>query len=302
MRKLIKASAVALALAVFGSGAALAEVDVYWNTTEDKDVVIREYQSIFKDIEIDVRLAALYTSAAKATGAINSDITDNTVNPGAGPIVNGTRGSSALDIGLDSVLLIPNTRDQNLDFEARTEGSILDNDGIVQANQDVGNLSNQGNVASVAADLPNEGPGDGRLAVAEAYAEQNSERNTVVHREGALSETPIVDSYLLGSINNNTGIVHFNQNAGNANNQHNMLVAAIGGDTAVALADAGLSQYNAGNQVLEINSVKQDEINGSVTGNSGIVLVNQSSGNMNQQATIINLAALSSSVGLGGGS
>ena len=89
-----------------------------------------------------------------------------------------------------------------------------------------------------------------------------------------------------------------NQNAGNNNQQHNVLAAAVGDNAFTALADAGLHQVNSGNTSYDVNTVKEDLIQHSVNNNTGIVAFNQSVGNNNNQATVINVAAISSSVGL----
>jgi hypothetical protein len=58
----------------------------------------------------------------------------------------------------------------------------------------------------------------------------------------------------------------------------------------VALAEADLGQETANNDVIEINSVKLDLILNSVNGNHGITNVNQSAGNMNNQANVVSIS------------
>jgi hypothetical protein len=95
-----------------------------------------------------------------------------------------------------------------------------------------------------------------------------------------------------GSVSGNTGIVGVNQNSGNMNNQTNAVAAAIGVNPTLALGEGALGQVNSGNTVRAENTVKYDEIgNGSVSGNSGVVGVNQSVGDMNNQMNAFSIAA-----------
>jgi hypothetical protein len=100
------------------------------------------------------------------------------------------------------------------------------------------------------------------------------------------------------SVNTNVGVVGVNQNAGNMNNQTNSLALAVGPDAVYALAEANLGQENAHNIIMELNTNKADTISGSVNGNIGIVQVNQSVGNMNNQASAFSISVLTSSVAI----
>lgn len=297
MKKLIQTTAMALALAVLGAGSAMAEVDLFWEVDKDKNVTITEETRISKDVEIDVRLSQDFVSAAKADAYVNSDVGYNVVDPDA--------------FDGDDDRFDPSRVDQNLNLQAtiggEAGGSINANSGLILFNQDVGANTNQGNTIVIAADptadtVDGAAVEDGALTTAQTYVDERTTFNDVVHREGQLAGVPQIQSAIVGSIEGNSGVVGVNQSAGAMNNQHNVLTAAIGTDAAVALADAGLNQYNAYNVVEEVNTEKLDLIQSSINGNSGVVMVNQSSGNMNQQATIINLAALSSTVGFGSGS
>lgn len=272
MKKLLGTTAAGAIAAVAIAGAASADNFVYWNTYKDKYVNI--YVDTYKNFDIDVQVS-LYadaTGSAQASSLVNALIEGNSVN------------------GIDGVF------DMDMNRKASTDNSMNDNTGIGQVNQDAGNFNNQGNVASVAWNKA----GDD-VTMAEAYAEQNSYGNRARHSEAfpAPVSNPDIASSLTNSLLYNTGVYHFNQGAGNGNNQHNVLALAIGSDSIVALSDAGLAQDNLYNQIAEFNSVKEDKISGSVIGNTGLVNVNQSSGNFNNQATVYSVAVLSSSVGLG---
>ena len=162
------------------------------------------------------------------------------------------------------------------------------NAGVLTINQAAGNMNNQGSAVSIAVDLPtppSETPGETGFAEAQASASQYNQDNLVesiniIFREGT------IDS----SLNDNTGVVHVNQSPGNLNNQANALSIALSLDAGVALSEADLGQFNTGNTVLETNVLKTATITASVNGNSGVVGVNQSAGNMANQANIVSFA------------
>jgi hypothetical protein len=62
------------------------------------------------------------------------------------------------------------------------------------------------------------------------------------------------------------------------------------------LSESALGQVNIRNHVHEVQTVKLDLITNSANGNSGVVGVNQSVGNMNNQASAVSVAALTSTV------
>lgn len=104
---------------------------------------------------------------------------------------------------------------------------------------------------------------------------------------------------IAGSINENVGIVGVNQDAGNANNQGNVVSVAVSlngnEETSFTNAQAAASQYALGNVVVATEDFtagphKQALIGASILGNRGIVGVNQSVGNMNNQGNLVALA------------
>jgi hypothetical protein len=110
------------------------------------------------------------------------------------------------------------------------------------------------------------------------------------------------DALIDTSINDNLGIVHVNQATGNMNNQGNALAIGVSlvGD-GVALAEADLGQVNCNNTVFESDSEVSTEpgfginktatITDSVINNQGVVGVNQTAGNMANQANVVAIAA-----------
>jgi len=64
---------------------------------------------------------------------------------------------------------------------------------------------------------------------------------------------------------------------------------AVGVGPAISLSEADLGQVNAWNKVINIASTSF--ASASVSGNTGITGVNQSSGHMNNQANVVSVAA-----------
>ena len=105
---------------------------------------------------------------------------------------------------------------------------------------------------------------------------------------------------ITGSVNNNTGITSVNQSGGNLNNQTTSISFAFvdashryTGHHDSALADSQVAgeQKMHWNTIYTVNIVKRDAlITRSVNGNTGITAVNQSVGNINNQANAISIA------------
>jgi hypothetical protein len=297
MKTLLLAAAATLALSVGLAGTASADVTTDWTLQKTKTTTISEPTTITKNITVSVTDTTPLNSEASGLAVVNSSVENDKVgqvsitdpNPGLGETPQNFTGAASYDITLHALLT----------------GSVLTNTGIGQLNQDVGNNTNQGNV--IAAGLVF---GGNDFASAEAYVEQlgedNSARNiedpSQVHAQGASNltgpEIPQLSADIESSINHNVGVFFVNQNAGDNNQQHNALAAAIGDNAFTALGDAGLHQVNSGNTVFDLNTVKQDTINVSVNNNQGIIALNQTTGDSNNQATVINVAAISSSVAL----
>ncbi len=251
---------------------ALADVTVTAVITKEKDKTVTETLTKTKVGTINVTADLLLEGVAEVEAIVNVRNTANSV-PAEGGFAFG------------------------IDRHATLEDSVNDNAGILGLNQDVGNMVNQANVVSF-------GFTDSETAFthAQAAVDQRNTDNTVFQIETTFDpESPDRSATIggeTGSINGNAGIVGVNQNAGNMNNQTNAVALAVGFGAFVALAEADLGQTNAGNTVEEVATVKLDRIQNSITGNQGIVGVNQSSGNMNNQASAVSVAARSSTVSL----
>ena len=267
MRKLVLAAAVA----AFALGTSPASADVFVNAQIDKDKDKRVVELIAK-LKIAVILVAnLLTpdGAAEAEAVVNQTNDGNTVDQDT------LKGGVGLPF--------------NVTLRAAIQGSINGNTGIVQVNQDVGNMVNQGNVLSLALTTS-----ASSFADSQASAQQNTTNNNSALREASPPDTPQRTTVIRDSINRNTGVTMVNQNSGNMNNQLNAAAIAIGRNAVVALSETDLGQFNTGNKVGDNNTHKQDLIINSVNGNTGITAVNQSTGSHNNQATIISFSGVAS--------
>ncbi len=244
---------------------AFADVDVTVDINKDKDIVVKEF--IFK-LKVPIAIVVLLE---RLDGAAEAEAIVNVVN-----------ARNYVDAARDKI-----------DLDAVIKGSIEHNTGIVQVNQDVGNMVNQGNVVAVAV--------TSRKSWTDAQAEvdQKNGGNTVIATGRATSAIADRTATISGSINHNAGIVQVNQNASYMNNQTNAAAVGVGFGAAVALSEAALGQVNAGNVVVEINTLKEDLIEKSITHNRGIVMVNQSTGNMNNQGSAVSVAGLAARARLG---
>jgi hypothetical protein len=260
------------------AGPAMSDVDVYIEYDKDKDIVVYENIYIDKDVDIDVQVISLPERAAEAEALINQDTSWNRACENC---------AEKRDIIRDS-------------------GSR--NNGVVDVNQAAGNMNNQGNAVSIAVDdrqippdAPTESPKPGQsYAQAQSAVEQRNNNNTddatnLLEKSGRIAN----------SFNGNSGVVHVNEAAGNMANQANSLAMAVGfGEGGVSIAEADLGQHNAFNNVRESGENneahpledgfvnKHVTIAGSVNRNAGVIGVNQTAGNMANQANVVAFAVV----------
>jgi hypothetical protein len=267
---------VALLLLVGVTVPALADVDLYVDIKKDKDVEVNEFISIYKDIDFNVEVFLWTKEGAEAKSFVNQKNELNFVDPN----------------------FFCDKNDPTIIWN-----SINDNSGIVGVNQATGNMNNQGNVVSLAiTDGATKVDSDfvdghyffkGGFAEAQASADQRNKLNLVYEDRSDLKLDLIKDS-----INHNKGIVGVNQSVGNMNNQLNQVALAANGYALVALAETDLGQLNAVNVVETSYGFKIDTICNSINYNKGIVGVNQSAGNMNNQANVVSIAATGFQLGI----
>lgn len=266
---------------------AVADVFVTVEVNKEKDVAVLELVEKFKFVRIEVSMEQALQGAAEAQALANQRNTDNTSRE-ADPEVVGPLGAGEID---------PN--DMLIFKHALISDSINGNTGVVGVNQDVGNMVNQANVVALATTNS-----ETALTHAQAEVDQVNAGNSSFHREttafdiGDPEGNPNLTATIADSINANAGVVGVNQNAGNMNNQANLVAMSVGLGSHFALSESALGQVNVANHVVEAQTVKFDVITGSANGNTGVVGVNQSVGNMNNQASAVSVAALTSSVAI----
>ena len=284
MRTILAATVSMVALmAITGPGVAQevsnsASVLVTVTVTKDKDITVTETITKNKTIDIIVDASPLDTQGAAEADVVAEQENINVTVTG---LVDETTG---LDDGIQ--------RDATID------ASINSNTGIVGVNQDVGDFANQANIVAFA--FVNNTTGLTSVANSQAHVSQHNENSVTTDVELFDINANRRAASITGSVNGNTGIVGVNQNAGNMNNQINAVALAVGVNAAVALSEADLGQLNSSVEVNETNTTRAEDITGSVNGNTGITQVNQSNGNLNNQASVISISALTSSVAIGG--
>lgn len=259
------------------AGPALADVDVLVFYDKDKTIFVQEVIDINKNVAINVDVFSTPERAAEAEALINQEIFLN-----------------------DACENCAEKRDI-------IENSLNLNNGVVDVNQAAGNMNNQGNAVSISVDdrqvppdAPEESPKEGdSYAQAQAAAEQDN-LNNIVDATNLLEKS----ARITDSLNDNNGVVHANQSAGNMANQANALAMAVGfAEGGVSIAESDLGQLNAANTVLESGEegpddaadgfiFKQATIENSVNGNSGVIGVNQTAGNMANQANVVSFAVV----------
>jgi hypothetical protein len=255
--RFVNALAATLAVGAWAIPAA-ADVDVYATLYKDKDVTVTVDVTIDKNIDVTVEQDAVLDGTAQADANINQVNRHNTVNDAV------AGESQDFQLELDALI-------------GGESGSVNNNTGIVGVNQDVGNMVNQAN--SVAFALTDS---ETSFTDAEAWAEQinsdnYSRQEEVLDPQGcdAAGECDADRTATIqDSVNENSGVVGVNQNAGNNNNQANGVAMAVGEGSHAALAEAALGQVNTLNQIVSIETVKRPGLN-SVNGNSGIVGVDR---------------------------
>lgn len=275
------AATVALCL----SAPAFADVTVTGNVALDKTIDVTETIDIKTDVDLDVNVELDAEKFAESIAIANQSNFDNEA--------------------------CTNCAEKEDDILNSASG----NQGIVSLNQSSGNLNNQGTLVSIAVDADNDFedvPGNSGFAKSLAAADQRNGSPAALagddgnYADGAnLVETVNVlfrNADITNSFNGNNGLAYGNQATGNMANQVNVLSLAFAlDDNGVAISEADLGQVNANNVVREFSSenggfgvTKVATVSNSLNGNTGIVGVNQSVGNMSNQANVVSIAAVGS--------
>lgn len=264
MRKLLVVSSVWLLLIAGMAVCAMADVNVLVTVDKTKTITVLETIVINKVVDLDVApVLPPGDHAAEALALVNQNNVANTACQNC--------AEKRAIIGIDG-----------------GTGSVLDNSGITNVNQAVGNMNNQGNTVAVAVDnlVPPSTPG-----TASGFAEAQAGSDQLVNTADIDSVNIIFrDSLIQASINNNQGITGVNQAAGQMNNQSNTTGMAVCLDGEVALSEADLGQLIGNVNVQENGTFKTASILTSVLQNTGVVFVNQTSGNGGNQSNTLSLA------------
>jgi len=291
----------AVLLMTAGTNAAFAAVFVFADILKQKDVTEVIDITITKTATVTVTYDQVLEGDAEAHTFINQENTNNVVD-GATEVNTEDPDATASGPGLAGEF------NYGIELDALIDGSITGNSGIVGVNQDVGNMVNQANAVSLG-----ESVSPSSITESQAHGEQNNTDNSSTQYERftdlegnilTADDLPIDPMFvdpdktatISSSINQNAGIVGVNQNAGNNNNQANGVAVAVGFGSHFALAEADLGQVNANNTIVSFETVHTDTIQDSINGNSGVTTVNQSSGNNNNQGSMISFSALTTTI------
>jgi len=293
-QKLLASAAFILGVAL--AAPAAADITVTGTVIYDKDVTFVETLTKIKTVVITVLVDVNLETAAESNAINNQRIGGCTGNgtclaPAAGYAPNTHTYTTGTIPQRTARLVGPFA----VDYAAVTASSVLGNVGVTQYNQDVGVGSNQANTISAAV-----AQNAAFIEANNSSAQYNFNNSVTVNglRDQGTSNTAddavgiIHGAGIAGSVIGNIGVVQVNQNAGVFNNQLNSMSLAFSfANSAVALAESDLGQWNSGGQATETNTSRIAAINNSVNGNVGVVMGNQSSGYMGNQANIVSIAA-----------
>jgi hypothetical protein len=304
MKKVLLAGVAGCAL--FIVNAASADVNVLANIDKTKIITVTETVHITKTVDLDAVVAVIPNKAAESTSIINQTNYNNLACGNCAEkrdeIINSIGGGTTL--GNNGIINV-NQASGNMNNQGNAVSVAWDLDSDPTPDQ-----------PPIPPPLTTV---NGSFAHAQAHVDQKNGAFFVSPTATAVTLSPNIvdavnllfrDAVITGSINHNTGIVNVNQGAGNMANQANnesisvsLLTRAdstnLGG---VALSEADLGQLNTGNRVFESDSNpstantkvlgihKSASIDGSISNNVGIVGVNQSAGNMSNQANNVSAA------------
>lgn len=123
------------------------------------------------------------------------------------------------------------------------------------------------------------------VAMAQAEVVQRTVNETIV--EGGLP----LETAIIGSFNDNRGVVSVNQSAGGSNSQANVRAIALGDRDARTLQATDIdTAMGLNGNVLVARGARRASISDSFNESVGILGVNQVSGSLNQQVNVLALA------------
>ncbi|QEX21994.1 hypothetical protein FRZ61_19230 [Hypericibacter adhaerens] len=286
------------------ANAASADVNILANINKTKDITVTEWITISKTVNLTAVVDITPGKAAEATGIVNQTNYDNEACGNC---------AEKIDAIIDSI-----DGNTGLVNNNQSAGNMNNQGNAVSVAWDLDRPPG-------APPPPPQVPAPGRSGFANSSADVDQkngsfspdESTTDIQAAAVLGDPNIVDTINLlfrdaiisGSINSNTGVVQVNQSVGNMNNQANQFVLAVSllGDSqqgGVALSEADLGQVTTGNYAQESDNVptsddttlvginKNTTIENSISFNTGVIGVNQSAGNMSNQANNVSAAVV----------
>jgi hypothetical protein len=309
MKKILLAGVAGCALFIVNS--ASADVNVLANITKTKDITVTETVTITKTVNLIAVVGSVPGKAAESTGIINQSNYNN-LDCGNCAEKNDTISNSiggGTDGGNHGIVNVN-----------QASGNMNNQGNAVSVAWDFDTSPGPVPVPPVVPPPTPQTVGNSSFANSQAHVDQkNGAYNLTNPSTGEFTGIGLGpntvdavnllfrDAVITNSINHNTGIVNVNQAVGNNSNQANnesLAVSLLTSGTqggGVALSEADLGQLNTGNHNWEsdANGVagtevfgihKSATIDGSISDNTGIVGVNQSAGNMSNQANNVSAA------------
>lgn len=240
------------------------------NVSKTNTIITDEKVHFNKDFTIGVKQAAIVDNSAQAQ-TLKKDINEsNRVS----------EVPSVVDDKFDALFTDPVAPTNTATIAPAT----FDNaGGVINVNQAPGSINNQGNAASVAIAQA------GNAAIgASATAEKLNDDNKV-DAQASVRSNAIEPAFMAAK-----GIIGVNQAAGNLNNQDNATSLGVGANSMAAVSASDLGLVNMGNEGSYFATTKTDALNGGFVGAAGVIGVNQSSGDMNNQANVVSLSLTTS--------
>lgn len=197
-------------------------------------------------------------------------------------------GAAVATIVVDQRVVGNRVEEQNISRSTLFENSGRDNFGIVNINQDAGNLNNQANVTVLA--ILQGGTHVGSAVHGLDIAAMAARADNTAITSGGHRENRIASSFT-GTV----GLVNANQSVGNLNSQANLVALSLG-VLAVPefafLGDSALGEVAARNSVIREGpgGSRVDVVTDSFGGYRGVALVSQVSGDLN---VVRNIATIS---------
>lgn len=164
----------------------------------------------------------------------------------------------------------------NTNYGTSIINSYKENTGLFNLNQSSGNINNQSNLTVIIITPDSKG---NILSSIGLTGIDISLGNTIKY-SGTISRQSLIEN----SFENSKGLFLINQSPGSLNQQSNALIISLGVGSALMLSDFELATSSAGNSIqYEPGTVleSKDTINNSFSAMSGIVIINQSSGDLN---------------------